>query len=52
MLFLKEHSSQHVCLDVCTTQGQNAQSTIVKEWRGGRFGAGRLVYDEALQELV
>ena len=46
------HSSQHVCLDVCTTQEQNAQNTIRKEWWGGRFGERWLVDDEALEGMV
>ena len=52
MLFVQEHSSQYVCLDVCTTREQNAQSTIRMEWRGGIFGMWRLVHDEALQGMV
>ena len=46
MLFVHEHSSNHVFLDVCTTQEQNAQSTIRKEWRGGRFWGATAVYDD------
>ena len=34
MLFVQEHSSQHVYLDVCTTQEQNAQSTNKEEIEG------------------
>ena len=51
-LFVQEHFSQYVYLDVCRRQEQNAQYKIRKEWRGGRFGALRLVYDDALQGMV
>ena len=40
MPFFQEHSSQHMYQDVCTTQEQNAQSTIRKKWRKGGFGRG------------
>ena len=47
MLSVQEHSSQHVC----TTQEKKVQHTIRMEWRGGRFGALRPVYEEALQGM-